>query len=184
MSRRRLAALTAGAALALVLPAAPAAAHTALRSSNPAARSTVEAPREIVLTYSQAISLPKVILTGESGTQYGAGAAEAVDNKVTLPVKPGLPNGRYTVGWRVVSLDGHPVAGSFTFTVKGAATASPTAPGSTAPAPPAPTTTATFVQKTRTESSGSGGWLWIGLGAVLVAAVAGGVAWVRRSPRG
>ncbi|GAA1554895.1 copper resistance protein CopC [Actinomadura kijaniata] len=182
MRRRRLAALTAGAALALALPAAPASAHTALRSSTPAAKSTVEAPKEIVLTYTQAISLPKVILTGEGGTQYGAGAAEAADNKVTLPVKPGLPNGRYTVGWRVVSLDGHPVSGSFTFTVKGAAAASPAASGSSAPAPsPASTPAAVAEEK---ESSGSGGWLWIGLGAVLVAAVAGGVAWARRSPRG
>ncbi|WP_030175651.1 copper resistance CopC family protein [Spirillospora albida] len=163
----------------IALTAAPASAHTALKSSDPAKGATVEAPSEIVLTYTDAVMLPKVALTDASGKVRSAGAPRAVDDKVVLPVTAPLPAGVYTVGWRVVSADGHPVAGSFRFTVKasestaGSPPSTGAAPTSAAPSAPAPTAAPA-------DSGGSSGWLWIGLIAAGIAAVAGAVALLRR----
>ncbi|WP_067491544.1 copper resistance CopC family protein [Actinomadura hibisca] len=180
MRAARLATLGAATALTLAVTAAPASAHTALRSSNPAAKATVAAPSEILLTYTQTISMPKVVLTDAQGGRHETGAPRAVDNKVTQPVQGTLPNGEYTVGWRVVSADGHPVSGTFTFTVKGSTTAAAgsSAPASAAPAAPAPAPAPS--QAAEKESSGSSGWLWIGLVVAVIALIAGGIAWARR----
>jgi methionine-rich copper-binding protein CopC len=176
---RGLRVLLAGAvtAIAIMVTALPAAAHTALKEANPKSGSTVEPPSEVVLTYTEAVKLPQVVVTDDKGTMYASGEAEATDNKVTQTLKGPLPNGDYTVGWRVVSVDGHPVKGSYKFTVKGAsATATPTSASPATVATPASSPAAS-----REESSGgSSGWLWIGLAAVVIAAIAGGLAWVRR----
>jgi hypothetical protein len=170
------AALRAAAGVAAVgtvfaLTAPPASAHAALTGASPAKDATVAAPSEIVLTYSDPIRLPRVVLTDAADKQYQAGRPRAVDNKVTQAVTGALPNGEYTVGWRVVSADGHPVSGTYTFTVKGS-------PGGARPAAPAPSTTKAASSQ---DSGGSSGWLWIGLIALVVAVAAGAVAWLRRS---
>src|SRR5262249_13406428 len=38
-------------------------------------------------------------------------------NTLVTPLKPDLPQGWYLVYWRVISADGHPVKGAFTFAV-------------------------------------------------------------------
>ncbi|MFC9971622.1 copper resistance protein CopC [Spirillospora sp. NPDC127200] len=182
MKAARFAALGAATALTLAVTAAPASAHTALRSSNPAAKSTVQAPSEIVLTYTQTITRPQVVLTDASGARHEAGVARAVDNRVAQQVRGTLANGKYTVGWRVVSEDGHPVSGSYTFTVEGSTPPSGTGAPVSESAAPAPLPAQT--QAAEKESSGSSGWLWIGLAAVLIALIAGGVAWARRPKQG
>ncbi|MGW2313853.1 copper resistance CopC family protein [Actinomadura luteofluorescens] len=173
MSRATLRGAAGIAALAAVLAttAVPASAHTALTSASPEKDSTVAAPSQIVLTYGDPVRLPRVVVTDGSRRQYQAGSARAVDNKVTQAVNGTLPDGTYTVGWRVVASDGHPVEGTYTFTVQGSSGAAP-------PVAPSP------VRKTivGTEDQGnSSGWLWIGLIALVVAAGAGAVAWFRRS---
>ena len=50
-----------------------------------------------------------------------------VDNHVTQDVKPDAPSGKYTVVWRVVSSDGHPIEGTFTFTAGTTNSTPPTA---------------------------------------------------------
>ncbi|MFB4305254.1 copper resistance protein CopC [Actinomadura sp. GTD37] len=173
---RRTAAGILAAGTVLALTAAPASAHAALTSASPEKDSTVAAPSEIVLTYSDPVRLPRVVVTDASGAEHQAGSPRAVDNKVTQAVGGALPNGEYTVGWRVVSSDGHPVGGTYTFTVKG----SPSGSASQAPAPaPASSRAATTSGE---DSGGSSGWLWIGLIALVVAAAGGAVAWLRRSP--
>ncbi|TDC58218.1 copper resistance protein CopC [Actinomadura sp. KC345] len=164
--------------------ATPAAAHDTLTGSSPKKDATVEAPSEIVLTFSGSVRLPRVIVTDASGKEYQAGEPEAVDNEVTAALGSAPSNGEYTVAWRVVSSDGHPIQGTYTFTVKGSPAGSPgdasSAPSSAA-APPAPEPSATNAVGTE-ESGGSSGWLWIGLIALVIAAAAGAVAWFRRSP--
>ncbi|MBW8483046.1 copper resistance protein CopC [Actinomadura sp. PM05-2] len=151
------------------MPAAPASAHTTLKSADPAAGAAVAPPAKITLTYADPVMLPQVVLLDAGGTRLSsAGAAHAVDNVVTVPITGTLPNGAYKVGWRVVATDGHPVTGTYPFTVTGST-------GTAAPAAAAPSPAA------RADSgSGSAGWLWIGLGAAAVAAVAGGAAALRR----
>jgi methionine-rich copper-binding protein CopC len=174
MTRAALRAAAGAAAVGTVLAmtAVPASAHTTLTAANPAKDATVSAPSQIVLTYADPVRLPRVVVTGGSDRQYAAGAAQAVDNKVTQAVSGALPDGKYTVGWRVVASDGHPVEGSYTFTVQGSS-------GGAQPVAPAPSATKTAAAQ---DSGGSSGWLWIGLIALVLAAAAGAIAWFRRSP--
>ncbi|TYK47329.1 copper resistance protein CopC [Actinomadura decatromicini] len=165
------------------MSAVPASAHTALTGATPAKNASVGAPTKVVLEYSETVRLPKVILSDASGGQHQSGSARAVDNKVTQAVNGTLPNGKYTVAWRVVSADGHPVSGTYTFTVKGSSgSATQPAPSQAQPAPSqaAPSQTAA-VSSSDDSGGGSSGWLWIGLIAAVVAAAAGAVALFRRS---
>ncbi|RSN62132.1 copper resistance CopC family protein [Actinomadura sp. WAC 06369] len=177
-----------GAALAAVLTlaaalafAAPASAHTALTGSNPEEGATVAPPSEIVLTFANPVTLPQVVVTDESDARHETGEPQSVDNDVTQALKAPLPNGVYTVGWRAVSPDGHPISGTFEFTVEGAAPSEPAETADPSAAAPAP---ASSPASTSEPEGTSASWLWVGLGALAVAVVAGGVAWLRRSKSG
>ncbi|WNI16545.1 copper resistance protein CopC [Streptomyces sp. ITFR-21] len=126
--RRRLAALAVGlgALLGLLLAAAaPASAHAALIGTDPAGNSVVAtAPQRVVLTFSEGVLLSpdslRVLDPRGANVAVGAvGHAAGKDSGSTAAVglRPGLPGGTYTVAWRAVSQDSHPVAGAFTFSV-------------------------------------------------------------------
>lgn len=103
-------------------------------------------------------------------------------------------NGLYTVTWRVVSDDGHPVSGAYSFTLTGASSASPTSNaaggGATASATPTPTSTSTFVSSapsaaSKAHTNGDGGTAWgvLGGAAALAAIVMAAVALASRRRR-
>ncbi|MFB7394753.1 copper resistance protein CopC [Streptomyces sp. NPDC056191] len=121
--------------------APPAAAHTDLVSSSPARGASLDRPPTAIrLTFSDEMTerYAKVALTAPDGSAADVTGLDVSGRTATLPVEPGLAAGTYTVGYRVVSADGHPVAGSFAFTVERPGptpTSSPRAPSS-APAPP------------------------------------------------
>lgn len=185
-------ALTAG-LLAPVAAAAPASAHDALRSTNPADGTTVDtAPDAVELEMS---STPlglgtQVQVTGPAGV-VSTGDAQVVDTTVSQALLGDRPAGEYTVQWRVTSSDGHPVSGSFTFTSTAAvgtpaptatpttATGTPTAEPSTTSASPTTDEATADDAATTGSSSGLTGAV-IGLVVVLVAAVALGALAVRR----
>ncbi|NJP35771.1 copper resistance CopC family protein [Micromonospora thermarum] len=105
---------------------------------------------------------------------------------------PALANGTYTVAYRVVSADGHPVQGSYRFTVADpTATASPDAPAPVTPAAAVPSTTATSptaaspAAAARDSDDGPGALILIGGGILLVMIIAAGAVIVmrRRSTR-
>jgi len=113
--------LTAVAAAALALPAA-AWAHAALLRTVPEASRTINsAPPEVRLTYSEPIE-PRfaiVSVTDAAGRQVTNGqptAAAGSPQTIVMPLKR-VPEGWYLVFWRVISADGHPVRGAFTFAV-------------------------------------------------------------------
>ena len=176
--RFRTTAAGAVAAALLALNAAPASAHTALKSTDPEADSEVAPPSEITLTFTEEIKLPQVVLTGPDGARLRTPAPQASGDTVTQPVNGPLTDGRYTVGWRVVSADGHPVTGSFAFTVKGSTPAEPSSGAATGgPAAPSPSPSGSAAPQ---RDGGSSAALWIGAGVVVLVLVAGGVLWARR----
>lgn len=160
--------ITVTAVLAGVISAAPASAHTALQSASPADGATVKPPTQVVLTYTDPVQFTQVVVTDAAGRQYQSGKPVNVDNTVTENLSTTPPNGRYTVAWRVVAPDGHPVEGTYKFTVTGS--------GATAPAA-APAATS----RSADTASGTSLW-WLVLIVLLIAAAAiGGVLLLRKS---
>ena len=141
-----------------------ASAHDALVGTSPADGSTVGAvPGQVTLTFDQpALALGSTVLVTGPGGPVTIGPTRVTDNRATQAVQPGAPAGRYTVTWRVTSIDGHPVSGSFGFTATAAA------PGTRPPA--APSIAGAGAQAPSTEA-GVAWWVY-GFGAAVVAAVA------------
>jgi copper transport protein len=109
------------AASALALPAT-AWAHAALLRTEPVASRTVNAPpAQVRLTYSEPVE-PRfaiVSVTDAEGNQLTAGSptrAPGSPHTLVTPLRR-VPEGWYLVFWRVISADGHPVRGAFTFAV-------------------------------------------------------------------
>ncbi|GAA3209916.1 copper resistance CopC family protein [Nonomuraea helvata] len=131
MKRSPLAALAAVAAALLVLVTAPPAlAHDALKSSSPAKGAKVKALEEVRLEFTAGVRLPYVIVRGPGDAEHQRGKPEADGKVVTQAVGGPLPDGKYTIAYRVVSSDGHPIEGEIPFKVEGAETPSPSASAS------------------------------------------------------
>ncbi|MBN6052748.1 copper resistance protein CopC, partial [Nonomuraea sp. RK-328] len=122
MKRSLIAAITAFLAALFLLgtTAGPALAHDSLKSSDPAKGSTVKTVEKVKLEFSARVRMPFVIVRGAGGAQHQAGSAEADGPVVSQALKETLPDGKYTIAYRVVSSDGHPIEGEIPFTVKGA----------------------------------------------------------------
>ncbi|MER7490508.1 copper resistance CopC family protein [Streptomyces sp. NPDC126497] len=125
-----------GAVLVLLLlgGAAPASAHAALRGSDPEDGSVVEAaPRHLTLTFTESVGLldDSFRIYGPDNRRVHPGEPQRADGasdtaRTDLP--GGLADGTYTVAWRVVSADSHPVSGAFTFSIGEPSPTPPEAP--------------------------------------------------------
>ncbi|MFH8394164.1 MULTISPECIES: copper resistance protein CopC [unclassified Streptomyces] len=106
---------------ALLAGAAPASAHAALTGSNPTQGSVVDtAPAQVSLTFSEQVSLngeSLQVLDPKGDRVDAGGASDLGGDTYGLKLRPGLPDGTYTVTYQVVSADSHPVSGAFTFSV-------------------------------------------------------------------
>jgi methionine-rich copper-binding protein CopC len=151
------------AALVTVGSASPAIAHNSLIGSNPEDGAELAAgPQQIELRFDQPVQagegLNTIAVLGPGNDRWEAGPAVVASNVVTAPVRPLGPAGVYTIGYRILSADGHPVSGElrFTLTQAGTGTPAPAAPQAGAP------------------DGGNGGgiptWLWIAGAGVLLAA--------------
>ncbi|WP_312672065.1 copper resistance protein CopC [Microbacterium sp.] len=175
-----------------------ASAHDALVSSSPAADSSVETlPAELTLTFSAKLidgeGATELTVTDPTGESVIDGAPTVDGAIVTQPLTGSGPAGEYRVVWKVVSSDGHPTSGAFSFTVtvgdEGAATGEPT----TAPPTAAPTTeqtatpeaTATTAPDAGEDAGAAPAWIWV-LVILGALAVLGVVIWLivrgRRRP--
>ncbi|MEU1807473.1 copper resistance CopC family protein [Micromonospora aurantiaca (nom. illeg.)] len=135
MRTRSVTALLAAVLTALLLvPAAPAAAHNSLQEATPArdARLTA-APTQVTLRFLQRLNPSfTTIAVSDAAQRTVPTSAPAVDGTTgTVTIDEPLANGTYTVAYRVVSRDGHPVQGSYRFTVADPAAPAPSAPAST-----------------------------------------------------
>jgi copper transport protein len=126
---RRIAALVGvlcGLFLAL-LPFTPAHAHAVLVRTSPAQGAVVAAaPAEVVLTFSEQVSVvpAKTRIIAPDGTRADTGPPVARNGTVAIPLRSGGAQGTYLVNYRVISADSHPVGGTFTYSV-GAPSATP-----------------------------------------------------------
>ena len=166
-------------AVALLVGAAPAFAHTRLQSSDPADGTSLGAgPQRVSLTFNEPMQtgFATVTVIGPDGRPYQSGEVAANGGTVSIGVAPLGPAGRYEIGYRVVSEDGHPVTGSVAFTLPapGPAAATPAAaPSSALAAPasatPAPTSAAPAPVAASTSQGGDMPvWPWIVGGVVLI----------------
>ncbi len=98
-------------------------AHAVLQATSPAALSVhAEAPERIELIFNEPVQLLALRLIDSTGADRAPATAPQVqDGRVAWALPDRLPDGRYLVSWRVASLDGHVIGGSFTFAVGAAA---------------------------------------------------------------
>lgn len=115
-------AIMVGVALVLFTPRT-ATAHLGLKSSTPAHGAHLAAvPRALRLTFTQAVegALARLRLVGPSGADVPISPLRqpADSGDIVIADIPGpLVAGSYSIDWRVVGKDGHPVRGTITFTV-------------------------------------------------------------------
>ncbi|AQW51949.1 copper resistance CopC/CopD family protein [Streptomyces violaceusniger] len=108
---------------ALSVGASSASAHAALTSTDPADGSVVRtAPREVTLNFSEGVLLSgdSVRVLDPKGKRVDTGKTAHVGGKSSTAaagLHSGLPDGTYTVAWKAVSEDSHPVSGAFTFSI-------------------------------------------------------------------
>lgn len=174
-----------------------ASAHAALTSMTPAAGSTVTVPPPaVVLRFSEPVSssFAAVTVTDGAGASVVAGRPAVNGSTVTQPLRQ-LGSGTYSVTFRVVSADGHPVSDTAAFTIRPTPSASPSstaASGSSAePAgttqPPSGASSAATAATPPHAGDASGGpsptLLWALAAAVAVALGAGAVTLSRRRSR-
>jgi len=112
-------------AAAVVLLAPAASAHDELVSTSPQDGSSVTAPVQVALRFTQ-----DLLAIGNRLRIEGPGPATNLSARATGPtltasLDPDLPAGAYRVTWRAVSADGHPLSGAFGFTLTQPTTARP-----------------------------------------------------------
>ena len=94
-------------------------AHASLVSSTPAGgQALADPPKEIVLSFTEAVGPVFFRVLDKSGKEVGSPAQPQPDgNSLRLPLNDALPNGTYIVTYRVVSEDTHPIGGTFAFAI-------------------------------------------------------------------
>jgi len=109
--------------VALLLASGAAWAHAVLLASSPAADSSLaQSPSSIDITFNEPIQLLALKLMDSAGRDLTPAAPPSVvEGQVTMNLPTALPQERYLVSWRVGSLDGHVVSGSFGFAIGEAA---------------------------------------------------------------
>lgn len=122
-------------------------AHTAVKAVSPAAHATVTAPKNVQITFNEAIDLHfstfkvyPLTVQGDRLTLNRAAATlakqalktrndlemradqgrplQGVSAQVVIPLKGNLPIGNYVLMWRVLSGDGHVITGQSVFSVR------------------------------------------------------------------
>jgi len=114
---------------ALTLTPSPAASHAALLRSSPAARMAVsQSPSRVELWFSERLepAYSSLSVWSESGARVDGQdviVGPEDNHRLSVSLAP-LPTGTYVVRYRVLSVDGHVLEASFTFTVKSAGSSS------------------------------------------------------------
>ena len=173
---------------AVIAPSAHA--HSELISSDPAAGATLDAPpARVSFTFNEDL-LPdfvRFIATDPSG-QTGDLPVSSVEGPTAAIDWPiGAPAGEWTVSYRVVSQDGHPIEGAITFSyaapspTESPTSAAPTSAAPTSAAPPTSTAPSPSISPAAdTTSSGMSGWAIAAIAVGVIVIVAAIIALIAR----
>jgi methionine-rich copper-binding protein CopC len=100
-------------------------AHAQLTSSVPRKNQTIkmlpnlvwlEFDGELITLDGKAVN--ELTVTNSKKVRVDIGGSIVGGARISTKLKPGLTSGKYMVSYRIVSEDGHPVDGSFSFTYK------------------------------------------------------------------
>ena len=101
-----------------LLLASPASAHAELVASTPSNGARLDqAPTRVEMRFTEAVNLIPggIRLVDDTGASVRTPEPVVAGHTVTWRMPTDLSQGSYVVSWRVVSSDGHPVAGAFSF---------------------------------------------------------------------
>ena len=109
----------------IVHTASIAEAHSTLVSSIPKSGTTLSAvPGLVTLTFNEKLLVipgehpNSLTVTNFSGQSITTGPLKVSGSKISISLKSKKSAGKFTVAYRVVSADGHPISGKYFFTVK------------------------------------------------------------------
>lgn len=94
-------------------------AHTALESANPAERDVVtEELQEMVLEFNTDLEQgSSFTVEDETGQEVPIGV-EMGEQSMIGTLGAAIANGTYTVNWKIIGADGHPIEGTYAFTLE------------------------------------------------------------------
>ena len=106
-------------AIALVIGAQSADAHSKKEGTQPADGAVLEmSPSAIAIQFDMPMRVTLISLTDQDGTAHHLTRTDNMqpvsEFSATPPV---LPTGQYTVEWRGLAADGHPMQGAFSFEI-------------------------------------------------------------------
>ena len=100
-------------------------AHSTLVSSMPKSGTTLSAvPGLVTLTFNEKLLIipgehpNSLTVANSSGQSIPTGPLKISGSKISITLKTKKSTGKFTVAYRVVSADGHPISGKYFFTVK------------------------------------------------------------------
>ena len=97
--------------------AAPAFAHAILKSTVPQQSTTVAAPKQLSMTFTNKVTLADVkLVAGNRDVPLKREKAGVASETHIIPVPP-LKAGTYEVRWTAFASDGHPMSRKWAFTV-------------------------------------------------------------------
>jgi methionine-rich copper-binding protein CopC len=173
----------------------PAAAHAELVAAEPDQDATVSTLDVVRLRFTEPLrpEFSALVVTATDGALVVSGSPAVAGTEISVPVTV-TDGGSYTVAYRVLSPDGHPVEGSYTVTFTPQPAASAAAPPPTSMGTPPPTTRS--ASPTAADEPGGGasgaaaekadagdGMSLVGVGGGLLscaALVGAGLVWRRR----
>lgn len=109
-----------------IFPFSPSAsAHSVLISSVPSKGVVLRfLPQEVSLRFNEDLLIiggkqtNTVSITSAAGARVSYGNVRITGNRIAISMSSKVTSGKFLVAYRVVSADGHPISGKYSFTVK------------------------------------------------------------------
>lgn len=110
---------------ALVLAAAPALAHSTVKSTVPVSGSVLPAsPAEVTINFNEDARVTSIVVVEAGRPERKLDFMPAGSTTSVMVHNPGLATGRNEIQWKALSKDGHPISGSIIIVIKPGATPS------------------------------------------------------------